>query len=419
MRLFSGERTEDYIKEIKSKIEREIEEISEEKITTDYINEWVDYFVSKYQIDPILVYEDKAELKMEEVKIKKYNIFYEQDPSFEPEFFQIDGYKIIFEIPFYGKSDLFNLKPSTYVISNRFEVDKIINPQNDKPGYLYYSFERNEEEFTGKKDSEIRIYVDNEFKREFRSYLNMIEYLNKDINVFNESIEKLIKNELELRKDKANNFENIKRALKIQNISREDVHNIKIIPLKKTKKMDKPNTKNIYVEPEPCISDSDYNNILDIIHNACSIMESTAQTFKKYSEEELRDSIISTLGTHYVDDVTGETFRKGGKTDIYIKFENKSAFIGECKIWHGIKKFEAAIKQILGYSTWKDTKVSVIVFNKENKDFQSILNSIDSWIKKNTKQSKKENSNTWKCLMYREDTNSDIQIAIQVYDISI
>ena len=91
------------------------------------------------------------------------------------------------------------MQPSTYIISNRFEVDKIINPQNDKPGYLYYSFERNKDEFIGKKDSEIRIYVDNEFKREFRSYLNMIEYLNKDINVFNESIEKLIRNELELR----------------------------------------------------------------------------------------------------------------------------------------------------------------------------------------------------------------------------
>ena len=419
MRLFSSERTEDYIKEIRSKIEREIEELSEEKITTDSIYDWVDYFVSKYQIDPILVYEDKAELNMEEVKIKKYNIFYEQDSSFEPEFFQIDGYKIIFKIPFYGKSDLFNLQPSTYIISNRFEVDKIINPQNDKPGYLYYSFERNKDEFIGKKDSEIRIYVDNEFKREFRSYLNMIEYLNKDINVFNESIEKLIRNELELRKDKANNFENIKRALKIQKVSKEDVSNIKIIPLKKKKKMDKPNVKNIYVEPEPCISDFDYNNILDIIHNACSVMESTPQTFNKYSEEELRDSIISTLGTHYVNDVTGETFRGLGKTDIHIMFENKSAFIGECKIWNGIKKFEDAIKQILGYLTWKDTKISLIVFNKKNKDFQSILNSIDSWIKKNTKQSKKENSNTWKCLMYRGDTNSDIQIAIQVYDISI
>lgn len=148
-------------------------------------------------------------------------------------------------------------------------------------------------------------------------------------------------------------------------------------------------------------------------------MENTTKTFNKNTEEELRDFIISTLGTHYVNDVTGETFRRNGKTDIHIMFENKSAFIGECKIWHGIKKFENAIKQVFDYSTWKDTKISLIVFNKANKDFQSILNSIYSWIKKNTKQSKKENSNTWKCLMYREDTNSDIQIAIQVYDISI
>ena len=148
-------------------------------------------------------------------------------------------------------------------------------------------------------------------------------------------------------------------------------------------------------------------------------MEATSRTFNKNNEEELRDFIISTLGTHYVDSVTGETFRKIGKTDIHVIFENKSAFIGECKIWHGIKKFKDAIEQVFGYSTWKDRKISLIIFNKDNKDFNSILDVIESWIKENTKKATKEKANMWKCLMYKEESNSDIQIAIQVYDISI
>ena len=117
--------------------------------------------------------------------------------------------------------------------------------------------------------------------------------------------------------------------------------------------------------------------------------------------------------------MTGETFRKIGKTDIHVIFKNKSAFIGECKIWHGVKKFTDAIEQVFGYSTWKDRKISLIIFNKDNKDFNSILDVIEDWIKANTKKATKENSNMWKCLIHREESNSDIQIAIQVYDISV
>ena len=63
-------------------------------------------------------------------------------------------------------------------------------------------------------------------------------------------------------------------------------------------------------------------------------MEKTAKTYFRNNEEELRDHLLATLNTHY-DNTTGETFRKIGKTDILIEFENKAAFIGECKIWYG------------------------------------------------------------------------------------
>lgn len=80
-------------------------------------------------------------------------------------------------------------------------------------------------------------------------------------------------------------------------------------------------------------------------------MEKTARTYFANTEEELRDHLLATLNTHY-EAVTGETFRKIGKTDIYIEFENNAAFIGECKIWHGESLFKTAIQQVLNYSTW-------------------------------------------------------------------
>ncbi len=54
----------------------------------------------------------------------------------------------------------------------------------------------------------------------------------------------------------------------------------------------------------------------------------TARTYYVNTEEELRDHLLATLNTHY-DAATGETFRKIGKIDIHIEFDNKAAFVGE------------------------------------------------------------------------------------------
>lgn len=100
MRLFSGERTEDYIKEIRSKIEREIEELSEEKITAESIDKWVEYFASKYKIDIISLEQKKIQIEVEQTEIETNNRLY-TTPYQKADFF-IDGYKITFKIPFLG-----------------------------------------------------------------------------------------------------------------------------------------------------------------------------------------------------------------------------------------------------------------------------------------------------------------------------
>ena len=147
-------------------------------------------------------------------------------------------------------------------------------------------------------------------------------------------------------------------------------------------------------------------------------MENTARTHVKNDEEELRDFLLATLNTHY-QNVSGETFRKTGKTDIKIEFDNKAAFIGECKIWHGTKAFEQAIQQVLNYSTWRDTKVSIIVFNKENQSFNGVLEKIDLWVKENVKSFEHTIANVWDCRYYRQDTNVEIRLNILAFDMHV
>ena len=50
-----------------------------------------------------------------------------------------------------------------------------------------------------------------------------------------------------------------------------------------------------------------------------------------------------------------------------IRTDGKNAFIAECKFWNGPKEFLATIDQLLGYTSFRDTKTALIIFNK-NKD---------------------------------------------------
>lgn len=169
---------------------------------------------------------------------------------------------------------------------------------------------------------------------------------------------------------------------------------------------------------EYSISNADYENINNIIMMSGTTMEKTARTYYRNNEEELRDHLLATLNTHY-DNATGETFRKIGKTDIHIEFENKAAFIGECKIWHGEKLFADAVQQVMNYSTWKDIKVSVVIFNKENQSFQGIVSKIDSWVKENTKSFSKKKTNMWACEYYRSDMKVMVKLNILAFDLYV
>ena len=132
--------------------------------------------------------------------------------------------------------------------------------------------------------------------------------------------------------------------------------------------------------------------------------------------------LLGTLNTHFDSMATGETFSKTGKTDIRIQFKNKAAYIAECKIWHGISEFKKAIEKLFSYTTWKDIKTSLIIFNKDNKDFSSIVNKVK--IELNTNELKIKVSeisrNEWQCTFKKTaDSQEVIQLHVILCDINI
>ena len=141
-------------------------------------------------------------------------------------------------------------------------------------------------------------------------------------------------------------------------------------------------------------------------------------TFVQMKEEQIRDLILVNLNGHYEGDATGETFNAQGKTDILIRADDRNVFIAECKFWAGPKSLLAAIDQILGYLTWRDTKAALLLFCK-NIDFTNTLSSIATAVPEhpNFKRELKTISDTHVRYLFRQkdDPVRDLYLAVQAF----
>ena len=93
------------------------------------------------------------------------------------------------------------------------------------------------------------------------------------------------------------------------------------------------------------------------------------------SEETLRDALLPMLNSHYEGGATGETFDAAGKTDVLIRVEGRTIFIGECKWWSGGAGFESALSQLFSYTTWRDSKLALILF-VDRKDPMAVVEKV-------------------------------------------
>ncbi len=412
--FFIGLDARNYFADFHNKMIAEVERMTDTEIHSCNFQEFADYLVKKYYISPITIFETNIDRSLSKTKVKKLNPF--RGGPYERDFFEIDGVCVTYKIPYDGNPKLFEIKPSSYILSH-FSTRSFIEPYGDDCGSFTLDFEYTEQELQDKGDGMLE-YVQNRFVNEFRSYKTMIDNVNTEVARYNNSLNATALQLLEARKKKADSFSAISAALQIPLTTSKNAPNTKPIQLKRIVRQPPAKPTITPATPESCISDDDYENINNIISMCGTTMEKTARTYFANTEEELRDHLLAALNTHY-ETATGETFRKIGKTDIHIEFENKAAFIGECKIWHGENMFQDAIQQIINYSTWRDLKVSVIIFNKNNQSFQHILSKIKKWADTNAVSYIQPQANIWKCKYHRPDMNVDIKLTILAFDLYV
>ncbi|OPX63467.1 hypothetical protein [Methanoregula sp. PtaB.Bin085] len=321
----------------------------------------------------------------------------------------VTGTEILISIPFEGSSELFQYHGSTYSMSppegivsdNKLFISIIIPPGGS-------SEQRITEEISRQLDSNISQIERN------------IGWVNTDIKSYNDQLLTFIQNQIQTRKEKIQKDARIAASLNIPLKRSERTASIEIPDIKQKITIKLPEVGKEKFEPEFELSDENYISILKIIQNMIIAMERSPSTFSKLSEEELRDFILVYLNGIFEGSATGETFNESGKTDILIRYNGKNAFIAECKFWKGPKSIIDAIDQLLSYTSWRDTKTALIIFNK-TKDFSEVLEKIESTIPTHSnfkKSLQKSSSTNYKFLFHHnDDKNKELYLSVLAFEI--
>lgn len=363
MKPFSKYELSSLVSKRTDEIRRYIRTLSDEIIMSGQDEVILDNLYEKHKFILIEIFEeliDRREIK--QVKIKEYNSYYRRGSSFgESEYYQIDGVTVSQSFRFSGDSILFECKSNTYSLSGYPEIEI-------KGNVLTLSSSAKLEVM---KKPENKDLLFSRIKNDLNRITEFVTYCNSMAEVFNNNIKNIGRSELNNRQEKIGSFYEISKMLEIPIEIREP----KVIESIEVKREIRPLMTKVSDEENYSISDAVYTGILEMIRHVGSSFERTPTTFSIHGEEGLRDIILSQLNGIFQGKANGEAFRKAGKTDITIEFENRSAFVTECKIWKGIKTFEAALEQLFSYITWRDTKLCLIMFSK-NKDFLSVLENI-------------------------------------------
>lgn len=387
-----------------AEIRKEVEGWERNKILAASESDLVVYLVEKFTLDPPRLLRDQISIKSEgETHIDvsgrlEYGVSYRSGPDYVP------GSYVTVSIPFEGDGDLFRFQASTFTFnppSGRISGSEILIS------------------FQGiKLDPE-------QTRQDITNMVNRIEqglqWIKKDCSSWNARVQSVAEHSVRDRKRRLLEQADMVKALGLPIKRREDTSATSIIPVvRKKRKIAVPTTPKEEFNPEPELTDAQYDSILEVIDNLSVSIERNPSTFIDWEEQRIRDIILVNLNGLFEGDATGETFNARGKTDILIRTNGRNVFIAECKIWSGPKAMHAAIDQILGYLTWRDTKVALVIFSK-NTNFTNVLDRMEKTIPQhsNFKRRLRKINDTHTRYLFRQknDPDRDIYLAVQAFNI--
>jgi hypothetical protein len=354
-KLFHERELSDILREQLSNAQKEVDKITKRYFQSNSDDQIIQHIYSKMEILPLEIQPEAGEItEPQETKIKDLNVFHDV--------VVVKGVGLEYSLPYHGNLDLWRYRPSTYNFNppcGYVYPDRL----NDLIGIIKIKFFYPDSEF---KPENVKAEIDKAIER-------ISEYLawsKKDVLIHDQQILVEIERLVKQRSDRLGGIQATIEALEIPIKRREGVPEMTQLPIKR--KIITPLAGKQKSDPEYGISSEVYGQILKVIRHEGATFERTPSTFAVHNEEELRDILLAHLNGHFEGRAAGEAFRKKGKTDISIEFNNRAAFVAECKIWSGDKKILEAVDQLLGYLTWRDVKTALIIFNKDVAGFTNI-----------------------------------------------
>lgn len=349
--------------QMKDLIKKEINGQSKDYILNIDETEYLEFLRNKFMLQKLEIC-DKTEVVEQPIIVKERNY----NPRFGREY-EIQVYEFTVIYNYIGSSILFRVQPNPWTMTS-YEI--IINEDNNTVSFKFRLSEKNVEIFNQEKNSA------------YHSAFANIVNINKNIDEINSEISSEINNSYCKRKNELKKENDFFSAINIK--VNEETKSVFTVPTIKKRSLPKlsMSPKKEFTS-EPSVSQEMYNDILKVVYDLGKGMERKPALYQDKNEEQLRDHFVMFLETRYeATTATGETFNRGGKTDIILKYaeDGSNLFVAECKFWHGSSEFLKAISQLFDrYLTWRDSKTALILF-VTNKDFSNILNTIRNDIKK-------------------------------------
>jgi hypothetical protein len=380
-----------------------IEGMDGDRLLNTSVEDLIVYFEQRFRIDVPTLAMDQVVVDQRETKI---DVSHDQSRLILDRNgpFLITGTEIEVEIPFTGEAEAFQIQPTTFTFSP---------PQAEIHG--------NKLAFhiigTNLSAEKVRAEIDRTVK-EIQDYLST---LRSDVAGLHDQLPNQAKSVIETRRKKLLADRNLVGSLGFKMKESPDRRQTFTAPeVRKKISPTLPAASSAPFKPEPALSDADYEHILDVLQNMVQVMERSPSAFATMDEESIRSHFLVQLNGHYEGQATGETFNYEGKTDILIRSEGRNIFIAECKFWSGSKMFTSTIDQLLSYTSWRDTKVAIIIFNR-SKDFSHVLTAIPEAIKAHPNFKRELQGSTETvfryCFSHKDDRNRELFLTVLAFDV--
>lgn len=309
------------------------------------------FYLGKALIEPLTLRSE--EYHIEDQRSIQFDASRDANRMFFPgdRHYHIPGTQLTIAIPFEGDPKLWKIRASSWSSGGY--------PQIDIRGNLVLLPHQFADETANSEK------IKDEIDRQVASLKLAVDFLRRDIEQHNNSAPGTIKAALDAKRTQAQVAGGAVSAIGIP-IKRRDHPATYVAPVARRKlpiHRPVPTAESYKAEPE--LTEPEYQHILSVMRSLSLVVERNPASFATLDEESIRDHILLQLNGHYEGSATGETFNSSGKTDILIRVDDRNVFIGECKFWHGQKKCDEAIDQLLGYLTWRDCKTALIIFNRQ------------------------------------------------------